>query len=101
MKGIWGWPSETKDQDKTLRKVMEEDELATILIALAKAPQGLSNAQLDKLLSNNSQWRTLWHTRELLALGFIQYKIQFFGEPGKYELTDLGKTAAARIAVSS
>jgi hypothetical protein len=101
MKGIWGWPSETKDQDKTLRKVMEEDELATILIALAKSPQGLSNAQLDNLLSNNSQWRTLTHTRELLALGFIQYKIQFFGEPGKFELTDLGKIAVARILVSS
>jgi len=100
MKGIWVWPSEPIDQDKIVRKIMEEDEFVTILVALAKAPEGLSNAQLDKLLSNNSQWRTLSHTRELTALGFIQYHVQFFGGPGKYELTDLGKTVVSRIQAS-
>jgi len=100
MKGIWVWPSEPKEQDKTIRRIMEEDELIAILAALAKTPEGLSNAQLDKLLSNNSQWRTLSHMRELTALGFIQYQVQFFGGPGKYELTDLGKTIASRIQAS-
>jgi hypothetical protein len=76
---------------------MEEDEFITILAALAKSPQGLSNAQLDRLLSNNSQWRTLSHTKELTALGFIQYRVQFFGDAGKFELTELGKTVLSRI----
>jgi hypothetical protein len=100
MKGIWVWPSEPKDQDKMLRRIMEEDELGAILATLAKAPEGLSNAQLDNLLSNNSQWRTLSHMRELTALGFIQYQVQFFGGAGKYELTDLGKTVVSRIQAS-
>jgi len=97
MKGIWAWPSEPSDQEKTLRKIVEEDELVTILAALAKTPEGLSNAQLDRLLSNNSQWRTLPHMKELIALGFVQYHVQFFGEAGKYELTDLGKAIMSRI----
>ena len=97
MKGIWTWPSEPGDQEKTLRKIMEEDELVTILVALTKSPEGLSNAQIDRLLSNNSQWRTLSHLKELIALGFIQYHVQFFGEAGKYELTDLGRNVVPRI----
>jgi len=97
MKGIWTWPSEPDDQEKTLRKIMEEDELVTILVALTKSLEGLSNAQLDRLLSNNSQWRTLSHLKELTALGFIQYHVQFFGEAGKYELTDLGRNVVSRV----
>ena len=100
MKGIWAWPSEPKDQDKTLRRIMQEDELAKILFALARSPQGLSNAELDRLLSNNSQWRTLPHMKELTALGFVQYRVQFFGEPGKYEITDLGKTVISKVQTS-
>ena len=97
MKGIWTWPSEPDDQEKTLRKIMEEDELVTILVALTKSLEGLSNAQLDRLLSNNSQWRTLSHLKELTALGFIQYHVQFFGEAGKYEPTDLGRNVVSRV----
>jgi len=97
MKGIWVWPSDSKDQDKTLRKIKEEDELVTILAALARSPEGLSNAQLDRLLSNNSQWRTLSHIEELTALGFIRYQVQFFGDAGKYGLTDLGKAVVSRM----
>jgi hypothetical protein len=69
---------------------MQEDELALILSAISKSPDGLSNAQLDRLLSNNSQWRTLSHLKELIAIGFVQYNMQFFGDAGKYALTDLG-----------
>lgn len=97
MKGIWVWPTEESEQAKTLRRIMREDELVTILDALSASPGGLSNAQLDKLLGNNSQWRTLKHLRELMALGFVRYDIQYFGEAGKYELTDLGSSALSRI----
>jgi hypothetical protein len=100
MKGIWAWPAESKDQEKTMRKIVEEDELVTILAALSSTPEGLSNAQLDRLLSNNSQWRTLSHVRELIALGFVQYHAQFFGDSGKYRLTDLGKAIGSRIQAS-
>lgn len=101
MKGLWIWPSEPSDQDKTLRKIMQEDELVTILLTLTKSPEGLSNAQLDRLLTNNSQWHTLSHIKELMSLGLIRYRVQFFGEAGRYELTDLGNTAVSRIQASS
>jgi hypothetical protein len=97
MKGIWFWPTEVKEQDKILRRILREDELIAILVALAKSPEGLSNAQLDRLLGNNSQWRTLLHTKELMALGFIEYYVQFFGDAGKYQLTELGRTIVSRI----
>jgi hypothetical protein len=97
MKGIWTWPSDPMEQEETLRRIAKEDELTNILEALAKTAEGLSNAQLDKLLSNNSQWRTLSHMKELLALGFVRYHIQFFGDAGKYEITDLGNEALSKI----
>ena len=92
MKGMWFWPSEPKDQAKTLRRIRQEDELTTIIAALAKGQEGLSNAEIDNLLKNNSQWRTSLHLTQLTALGFIEYKVQFFGGPGEYNLTDLGKS---------
>jgi len=97
MRGIWAWPSETKEQDKTLQKILREDELVTILVTLAENPEGLSNAQLDRLLANNSQWRTLLHMKELMALGFVGYRVQLFGDAGKYHLTELGKTIVSKI----
>jgi hypothetical protein len=97
MRGIWVWPSEPKDQDKILQKILREDELVAILIALANNPEGLSNAQLDRLLANNSQWKTLFHMKELMALGFVDYHVQLFGDAGKYQLTDLGKAIVSRI----
>ncbi|SRR5712692_2877957 len=97
MRGIWAWPSEPKEQDKTLQKILREDELIAILVALASNPEGLSNAQLDTLLINNSQWRTLLHMKELMALGFIDYRVQLFGDAGKYQLTELGKAIVSKI----
>jgi DNA-binding HxlR family transcriptional regulator len=97
MRGIWVWPSDPKEQDKVLRKISGEDELSTILLALANNPEGLSNSKLDRLLANNSQWRTLSHMRELIALGFVEYHVHFFGDPGLYQLTDLGKTVLPRL----
>jgi hypothetical protein len=97
MKGIWFWPSEAKEQTKVLQRIRREDELTTIVAALAKGQEGLSNAQVDNLLRNNSQWRTLIHMEELTALGFVEYKVQIFGDPGKYHLTDLGRSLLAQI----
>jgi hypothetical protein len=97
MRGIWAWPSEPKEQDKTLQKILREDELVAILIALASNQEGLSNAQLDRFLTNNSQWRTLLHMKELMALGFVDYHVQLFGDAGKYQLTELGKAIVPKI----
>jgi predicted transcriptional regulator len=101
MKGIWIWPSESKEQDEVLRRILREDELAIILLALANHPEGLSNAELDKLLANNSQWRTLPHMRELVGLGFVEYQVQYFGDSGKYKLTELGKTVVPKLQANS
>lgn len=97
MKGIWTWPAEPKEQDEVLKRISREDELASMMLQLASHPDGLSNAQLDRDLSINSQWRTLLHVRELIALGFVQYQVQYFGDAGKYQLTDLGKTILPRL----
>jgi hypothetical protein len=97
MKGLWTWPSEPKGQERVLQGILREDELSIIMLELANHSEGLSNAQLDGLLVNNSQWRTLWHMRELIALGFVEYQVQFFGDAGKYQLTELGKTIVPRL----
>ena len=97
MKGVWSWPADAEGQSRVLRKIATEDELAQVLIALAANPDGLSNSQLDRMLGNNSQWRTLSHTRELAALGFIEYQVPYFGDPGKYTLTELGRSVLPRI----
>jgi hypothetical protein len=34
---------------------------------------------------------------KLTALGFVQYQVQIFGDPGKYHLTDLGKNLLPQI----
>jgi len=97
MKGIWTWPSEPAEQAKAILKVAREDELVSILTALTESPEGLSNAELDKLLKNNSQWRTRIHLEELLATGLVQYNVQLFGNAGRYELTELGRSVMSRI----
>jgi hypothetical protein len=97
MKGIWAWPSDTKAQDNILHQMASEDEYLEILQALEQSPTGLSNAQLDKLLANNSQWRTLKHMQGLIAVGFVRYDVKLFGNAGEYRITELGKTALARI----
>src|SRR2546430_16276030 len=98
MRGIWAWPSEPKEQDKTMQKILREDELVAILAVLTNHPEGLTNAQLDRILTNNSQWRTLLHMKELTALGFVDYHVQLFGDAGKYRLTELGRGIASKIS---
>lgn len=97
MKGLWVWPDGSKAQRKVIRKMREETHLVSILSALAKSKDGLSNAQVDDILASNSQWATLWHLRELMAMGFVEYRVEFFGDPGRYLMTEVGRDALQMI----
>ena len=98
MKGLWVWSEDTKEQDRVIGKLRQEEHLMSILKTLQSADkEGLSNAEIDLALTSYSQWRTLWHLRELMALRFIEYKVSPFGEPGTYSLTELGTRVTARI----
>jgi hypothetical protein len=66
--------------------------------AITKSKDGLSDAELDDIINDNSEWMTLWTIRQLTALGFIDYKVDFFGNPAKYTLTDLGRSVYQKIS---
>ena len=91
--GLWVWPSDPKGQRKVLRQVAASPHLMAAIMALAKSKEGLSNAELDDAINDNSEWMTLWVIRQLTALGFIEFKIDLFGDPAKYRLTELGRQA--------
>lgn len=92
MKGIWVWPESESGQKKTVDKIRNSERLLGILSAIAKNKDGLSNAQIDLAVKNNSQWNTRWPVSELLGLGLMEYKVNLFGDAGKYTITELGKT---------
>lgn len=96
-KGLWVWPPDFKGQRKVVRMVSQSDHLMAALNSLAKSKDGLSNAQIDDSIGDASNWMTLWVTRQLMALGFADYKADFFGNPGKYTLTDLGRAVLQAI----
>ena len=85
--GLWLWPSDPKAQGKILRKVSATPHLVPALSAIAKSKDGLSNPELDEVVADNSEWMTLWLVRQLTSLGFIQYKVDLFGEPARYQAT--------------
>lgn len=95
--GLWMWPSDQKGQRRMLTKVAASVHLTVALQAIAKSKGGLSNAEIDDVLSDNSNWMTRWVVNQLISLGFAEYKVDFFGGPGKYELTMLGMAAFAAI----
>jgi hypothetical protein len=95
--GVWVWPSDARGQRKVLRQVAASPHLMAALTALAKSKEGLNNAQIDDTINDNSEWMTLWVIRQLTALGFIEFKIDLFGDPAKYRLTELGKQAVSVI----
>ena len=95
--GLWVWPSDTKAQGKVIRKVAEAKHLVQAMVAIAKRKEGLSNAELDDIMASNSNWMTLWMIRQLTSLGFIEFKVDLFGEPAKYELTELGRSVLFSI----
>jgi hypothetical protein len=95
--GLWVWPSDPKGQRKVFRQVAALPHLMAAMTAFAKSKDGLSNAELDDAINDNSEWMTLWVIRQLTALGFIEFKIDFFGDPAKYRLTELGRVALSMI----
>jgi len=96
-KGLWIWPSDPKAQRTVLRRVAASPHLVAALTAIAKSKDGMSDTELDDSINDNSEWTTLWVIRQLTALGFVEYKVDFFGNPARYQLTDIGKSALATI----
>ncbi|MBI3860125.1 MAG: hypothetical protein HY296_07855 [Thaumarchaeota archaeon] len=89
--GLWVWPPDPKDQRAMLRNVMRSKHLLQAMVALSKSKEGLSNAEIDDAIVDNSNWMTLWVVRQLTSLGFLNYNVHYFGEAAKYQLTELGK----------
>ncbi len=98
MKGIWVWPESESGQKKTVDKIRNSERLLGILSAIAKNKDGLSNAQIDLAVKNNSQWNTRWPVSELLGLGLMEYKVNLFGDAGKYTITELGKNVLQSVS---
>lgn len=89
--GLWIWPSDPKAQRIVISKVMNSGHLVPAIVAVSKSKNGLSNSQLDEVISDNSNWMTLWVIRQLTSLGFIEYKVDLFGGPATYILSELGR----------
>jgi hypothetical protein len=96
--GLWAWPSDAKAQQNVLRKVAASPHLLRAMTCLMSNKEGLSNSELDDLTADNSDWMTLWTVRQLTSLGFVEYKVDFFGGPARYQLTELGRNALGMIA---
>ena len=95
--GLWVWPSDAAAQRKVLLMIAASPQLVQAMTFLMKSKGGLSNSELDDLTSDSSNWVTLWTVRQLTALGFIDFTVDFFGGPARYNLTNLGRTAFAVV----
>ena len=96
-KGVWVWPADPRGQRAVLRKVAGSPHLMAAMSALAKSKEGKSNAELADAIDDGSEWTTLWVVRQLTSLGFVEFKVDFFGNPARYELTDQGRDALSLI----
>jgi hypothetical protein len=96
-KGLWVWASDERTQRRITKRVSQSKHLMAALEAIQKRKEGLSNAELDDLTSDNSSWITLSVMRELLSMGLVEYQVDLFGNPGRYTLTDLGRGILQRI----
>ncbi len=96
-KGLWIWPSDPKGQRRVLKRVAASEHLMAALGALAKSKEGMSNSELGELLEDGSEWPTLWVIRQLTSLGFIEMKVDFFGNPARYQLTEAGWLALSMV----
>lgn len=96
-KGLWIWPSDLRDQRRVLRNMAASPHLMAALTAIGKIKEGLSNAELDDAINDSSEWTTLWVVRQLTSLSFIEFKVDYFGNPARYQLTEAGKTALSMI----
>jgi len=92
-KGIWIWPVDSRGQRRVLKKVMESPHLVAGLSAIAKSKEGMSNAELAEAINDTSEWTTLWVVRQLTSLGFIEFKVDLFGNPARYQITEQGQVA--------
>ncbi len=99
--GLWYWPESQKEQEKTINGIARLKFLRTALESLAKSPSGLSNAELDEAIGANSNWMTLWVARQLMAMGLVKYKVDLFGGPGRYQITERGKEVVQKLATLS
>jgi len=96
MQGPWVWSDPAKRQ--SVLDEIKKAQLDRILNVLAKNQgKGLSNAELDSALRTWSMWSIHWQLTELLALGLIEYKVEPFGEPGRYTITPLGLTVLLEL----
>jgi hypothetical protein len=96
-KGLWVWPSDPRGQRRTLRQVASSPHLLAALVALGKSKEGMSNAELDEAIKDSSEWTTLWVVRQLTSLGFLEFKVDFFGNPARYQLTEAARSALATL----
>jgi hypothetical protein len=94
--GLWVWPSDAKAQQEVLQRVAASPHFFQALTSLMKN-EGLSNSELDDAIADNSNWMTLWTMRQLTSLGFVEYHVDFFGGPARYQLTELGRSALGMI----
>jgi len=95
--GLWVWPTDTKSQRQVLREVAISSQLLNAMTLLMKSKEGLSNSEFDEMTADYSNCFTLWTLRQLTSLGFIEFKVDLFGGPARYHLTDLGKAALGTI----
>jgi hypothetical protein len=92
-KGLWIWPPDPRGQRKILRKVAGSPHLLAAMTAIGKSKEGMSNAEVDDAINDSSEWTTLWVIRQLTSLGFVEFKVDFFGNPARYLLTESGRAA--------
>ena len=96
-KGLWVWPSDPRGQKRTLRMVAASPHLMAAMAALAKSKEGMSNSELPDAISDSTEWTVLWVVRQLLSLGFAESKVDLFGNPIRYQLTDSGRAALSTM----
>jgi hypothetical protein len=96
-KGVWVWPSDPRGQRRVLRKVAASPHLMAAMAAIGKSKEGISNTELAESISDGSEWTTLWAIRQLTSLGFIDFKVDFFGNPARYQLTENGRAVLPTI----
>ena len=96
-KGLWAWPSDPRGQRKVLRKVAASPHLMSAMAVISKSKEGMSNAELDDAINDSSEWTTLWVIRQLTALNFIDFRVDLFGNPARYQMSELGRAALSMI----
>ena len=80
-----------------LSKMAESPHLMAAMSALAKSKEGMSNSELAEALNDGSEWTTLWVIRQLTSLSFIEFIVDFFGNPARYQMTEQGQAAFSAI----